>query len=135
MFRIDDGVLCATYNECGYVQQSNVLGHIVGYPIRSPASLLSLGEVHHYQLLEEGTSGEWLVLLDGEEVGYFPASAWSKRPLIYLKQELAGGEVSGNSATPPITMGDGYPASSEQSAYWSGIQDISKGSARWVKFI
>ncbi|MGA9314353.1 MAG: neprosin family prolyl endopeptidase, partial [Solirubrobacteraceae bacterium] len=134
VFRIDDGQVCSKYNACGYVQVSNLFGYIAGYPIRSPASLLSLGEVHHYQLLEEGTSGEWLVLLDGEEVGYFPASAWSKRPLIYLKQELAGGEVSGKSATPSITMGDGYPASSEQSAYWSGIQDISKGSPRWVKF-
>jgi Neprosin len=120
---------------CGFVQLSNNLGDTLGYPIENSSPLFNLGETHELQILEKGTSGNWYLKLDGVEVGYFPPSAWSKGDPIYLTHELAGGEVSGNSAMPQITMGDGYPASSEQSAYWSGIKDISKGSARWVEFL
>jgi Neprosin len=124
------------YNGCGFVQTSNNLGYVAGYPISGAASLFTLGPTHNYQIYEEGTSGKWYVAIDGEVVGYYPASAWTQMDPTLLTVEEAGGEVASETtnSTPQATMGDGDAASSEESADWAGIRDLSQGSARWVSF-
>ena len=135
VYHFDDSK-ATCYDECGFVQTSNTVGHVVGYPISSPASLFSIGPTHHYQVYEEGTTGKWYVAVDGEVVGYYPASAWTYHVPIYLTNEQAGGEVASylGEPTPQTTMGDAYAGSSEQSADWAGIQDRPEGSARSVDF-
>jgi hypothetical protein len=135
VYHFDDGS-GTCYDECGFVQTSNVVGHVVGYPISGPASLFALGPSHLYQTYEEGTSGKWYVAIDGEVVGYFPPSAWTARVPVYLTLEETGGEVFSPKADPKpqTTMGDGIAGITEGSAEWAGIQDQSHGAARPVSF-
>jgi hypothetical protein len=124
------------YDGCGFVQISNTLGYVAGYPILGAATLFSLGSAHDYQIYEDGTSGNWYLAIDGEVVGYFPASAWAQDDPTLLTLEEAGGEVASETTDPTAqtTMGDGNPGSSEQGAEWTGIQDRAAGSTRWVNF-
>lgn len=124
------------YDGCGFVQTSNTVGSVAGYPISGAASLFTVGATHDYQIYEEGSSGKWYVAIDGDVVGYYPASAWTQVDPTLLTLEEAGGEVAAETAdpTPQTTMGDGNAASSRQSADWTRIQDRAAGSVRWVNF-
>ena len=124
------------YDACGFVQTSNTVGHVVGYPISSPAPLFNLGPTHHYQVYEEGNTGNWYVAIDGEVVGYYPASAWKEAVPTVLTIEETGGEVAAKTTNPKpqTTMGNGYAGNSEQSADWASIQDRAAGTTRYVNF-
>ena len=135
VFRFDDGTPTC-FNACGFVQTSNNVGHVAGYPIGDAASLFAVGPAHRYQIYEEATSGSWYVAIDGEVVGYYPSSAWTHEPLVGLTLEEAGGEIASASTNPrpQTTMGDGIAGASEGSAYWSELEDQSQGSPRAVHF-
>jgi hypothetical protein len=135
VYRFDNGE-STCYDGCGFVQISNNLGYVAGYPIVGDATLFTVGSTHDYQIYEDGTSGNWYLAIDGEVVGCYPASAWAQDDPTLLTLEEAGGEVASETTdpTPQATMGDGDPGSSEQAAEWAGIQDRSAGSARWVSF-
>ncbi len=132
VFRFDHGTAGECYNACGFVQTSNTTGHIAGYPISGPASLFNIGATHHLQIYAgaEGSKTRWYVAIDGEVVGYYPASAWTRQVMSGINREEAGGEVASSptNAKPQTTMGDGYPGTSEASAYWSDVSD-SEGAA------
>jgi hypothetical protein len=134
VYHFDDG-MSTCYNACGFVQVSNSVGHVVGYPISDAASLFTVGPAHRYQVYEEATN--WYVAIDGEVVGYYPSSAWTHEPLTELTLEEAGGEISSATTNPQpqTTMGDGIAGVSEGSAYWSELKDRSQGSLRAVNFV
>ncbi|HEX4465512.1 MAG TPA: neprosin family prolyl endopeptidase [Solirubrobacterales bacterium] len=120
----------------GFVQVSNKVGHVIGYPVDENAGpLFTVGPEHLLQIYEEGTTGKWIVALDEDVVGYFPVTAWiGNDPPIYLTVEEVGGEVAafGTNTSPQTTMGDAEFGSSENSAYWAGLRDKSNGVTRWV---
>lgn len=134
VYRFDDG-MPTCFNACGFVQVSNSVGHVVGYPIGDAASLFTVGPAHRYQVYEEATN--WYVAIDGEVVGYYPPAAWTQEPLTDLTLEEAGGEISSATTNPQpqTTMGDGVAGASEGSAYWSELEDRSQGSQRAVNFV
>lgn len=136
VYHFDEGQ-ATCYNGCGFVQLSDRVGRVVGYPASQGASLLTVGSGVRYDVYRSATSGNWYVAIDGEVVGYFPPSAWSRRAPVFLTNLEAGGEVATRSPnlTPATTMGNGVfgavaPAAGRpEGAYWRDITAEPNGTA------
>ncbi len=136
VFHFDEGEPTC-YDACGYVQLSDVAGRVPGYPLVEAAPLMTAGAPHLYQLYEEGLTGKWFLAVDGEPIGYYPASAWTRFVPTVLTVEEAGGEVASppTEPHPGTTMGDGRPGSEGASAaapeagptYWRALADRRVG--------
>jgi hypothetical protein len=100
------------YNGCGFVQTSGTV---------TPGETLTTGGTITFGL--ELVGGDWQVLVNGAEVGYFPGSLWSGT---FTQGQLVSvfGEVAMDSSDVPscTQMGNGQFGTSSTSSWFSGYQ-------------
>jgi hypothetical protein len=106
------------YNGCGYVQTSTTL---------KPGDALTAGSTINFGM--QLINGNWEVLINGSEIGYFPGSEWSGT---FTQGQLitAFGEVAldSNDAPSCTQMGNGQFGTSSTSS-WLGNYQLQGGSA------
>jgi neprosin-like protein len=86
------------YNACGFVPVSRTV---------VPGERVQVGKTGTYAI--QHSKGKWWTLYNGERVGYFPESLWTRAGASFTRSTYMQvfGEVSAGSSKPCTQMGDG----------------------------
>lgn len=91
---VDGKATC--YNACGFVQVS---------PDKMPGMRVVPGEAHRYEI--KLVNRDWWLFYDGEAMGYYPQSEWSKTGFTKATLVQWFGEVAAATTAPCTQMGNG----------------------------